>query len=106
MEYYNRVAAQHPEFEIIFFSLDKSATAMEEYMRETNMPWPAIDYQKLKEKEVLKKNAGDGIPSLVLVDQTGKLLSSTYAGKEFLGPGKVLDDLDRIFAGNSVAQAH
>ena len=101
VEYYNRVAAQHPEFEIIFFSLDKSESAMEAYMRETNMPWPAIDYQKLKEKELLKKNAGDGIPSLVLVDQTGKLLSSTYAGSQYLGPAKVLADLDAIFAGNS-----
>jgi nucleoredoxin len=102
VEYYNRVAAQHPEFEIIFFSLDKSESAMEAYMRETNMPWPAIDYQKLKEKELLKKNAGDGIPSLVLVDQTGKLLSSTYAGSQYLGPAKVLADLDAIFAGNSL----
>ena len=101
VEYYNRVVAQHPEFEIIFFSLDKSESAMEAYMRETNMPWPAIDYQKLKEKELLKKNAGDGIPSLVLVDQTGKLLSSTYAGSQYLGPAKVLADLDAIFAGNS-----
>ena len=101
VEYYNRVKDQHPEFEIIFFSLDKSEPEMEAYMRETNMPWPAIDYQKLKEKEVLKKSAGDGIPSLVLVDQAGKLLSSTYAGAQYLGPAKVLADLDAIFAGNS-----
>lgn len=101
VEYYNRVKDQHPEFEVIFFSLDKSEPEMEAYMRETNMPWPAIDYQKLKEKEVLKKSAGDGIPSLVLVDQAGKLLSSTYAGAQYLGPAKVLADLDAIFAGNS-----
>jgi nucleoredoxin len=102
VEYYNRVAAQHPEFEIIFYSLDKSESAMEAYMREANMPWPAISYQKLKEKEMLKKSAGEGIPSLVLVDQTGKLLSSTYAGAQYLGPAKVLADLDTIFAGNSL----
>ena len=98
VEYYNRVAPQHPEFEVIFYSFDKSATAMEAYMRETNMPWPAIDYQKLADKEVLKKSAGDGIPSLVLVDETGKLISSSYAGKQYLGPAKVLADLDAIFA--------
>ena len=104
VEYYNRVAAQHPEFEIIFFSLDKSESAMEAYMRQDNMPWPALDYKKLKEKEALKKNAGDGIPSLVLVDQTGRVLSSSYAGSEYLGPAKVLADLDAIFAGNSPAK--
>jgi nucleoredoxin len=109
VEYYNRVAPQHPEFEVIFFSFDKSATAMEAYMRETNMPWPAIDYQKLPDKERLRRNAGDGIPSLVLVDQTGKVISSSYAGSQYLSPGKVLGDLDAIFAGNTpakVAQSH
>ena len=109
VEYYNRVAPQHPEFEIIFYSFDKSATAMEAYMRETNMPWPAIDYQKLPDKGVLKKSAGDGIPSLVLVDNMGKLISSSYAGKQYLGPAKVLADLDAIFAGTApakVAQGH
>jgi len=109
VEYYNRVAPQHPEFEIIFYSFDKSATAMEAYMRETNMPWPAIDYKKLADKGVLKKSAGDGIPSLVLVDNMGKLISSSYAGKQYLGPAKVLADLDAIFAGTApakVAQGH
>jgi nucleoredoxin len=105
VEYYNRVAPQHPEFEVVFFSFDKSASAMEGYMRETNMPWPAIDYQKLPGKEVLKKNAGDGIPSLVLVDSTGKVISSTYAGTQYLGPAKVLGDLDAIFAGGAARQA-
>ncbi|MDQ2824991.1 MAG: hypothetical protein M3R29_06050, partial [Verrucomicrobiota bacterium] len=101
VEYYNRVAPQHPEFEIIYFSLDKSASAMEAYMREAGMPWPAIDYQKLQAKEVLKKNAGEGIPGLVLVDATGKMISSSYAGSKYLGPGKVLGDLDAIFANNA-----
>ncbi|MDQ2824325.1 MAG: hypothetical protein M3R29_02645 [Verrucomicrobiota bacterium] len=101
VEYYNRVAPQHPEFEIIYFSFDKSASAMEAYMRESSMPWPAIDYQKLPAKEVLKKNAGEGIPSLVLVDATGKMISSSYAGSKYLGPGKVLGDLDAIFANNA-----
>jgi nucleoredoxin len=100
VEYYNRVAPQHPEFEIVFYSFDKSAADMEAYMRVTSMPWPAIDYQKLEEKKMLTTNAGDGIPSLVLCDQTGKILSTSYAGKQYLGPAKVLADLDAIFAGN------
>ena len=99
VEYYNRVATQHPEFEIVFVSFDKSQFAMETYMREANMPWPAIDFQKLKGKDAIRKYAGDGIPCLVLVDATGKVISSTYAGAQYLGPAKVLSDLDAIFAG-------
>jgi nucleoredoxin len=107
VDYYNRVATQHPEFEIVFVSFDKSQFAMETYMREANMPWPAIDFQKLKGKDAIRKYAGDGIPCLVLVDTTGRVISSTYAGAQYLGPAKVLGDLDAIFAGrvlDNVAQ--
>jgi nucleoredoxin len=99
VEYYNRVATQHPEFEIVFVSFDKSQFAMETYIREANMPWPAIDFPKLEGKDAIRKYAGNGIPCLVLVDATGKVISSTYAGAQYLGPAKVLSDLDAIFAG-------
>ena len=99
VEYYNRVATEHPEFEIVFVSFDKSQFAMETYMREANMPWPAIDFPKLQDKDAIRKYAGNGIPCLVLVDATGKVISSTYAGAQYLGPAKVLGDLDAIFAG-------
>jgi nucleoredoxin len=98
VEYYNRVAPQHPEFELVFFSFDRSNYAMETYMREASMPWPAIDYQKLEGKEAIKKYAGKGIPCLVLLDSTGKVISDSFAGSQYLGPGKVLTDLDAIFA--------
>src|SRR6202022_3853044 len=84
VDYYNRVAAQHPEFEIVFYSLDKSPFAFETYMREANMPWPAIDYAKLKGKEALAKSAGDGIPSLVLVDSSGMWTAPAPPGDKTL----------------------
>jgi nucleoredoxin len=98
VDYYNRVAPQHPEFELIFFSFDRSNYAMQNYMRETKMPWLAIDYQKLESKGAIKKYAGSGIPCLVLLDSTGRVISDTFAGSQYLGPGKVLADLDTIFA--------
>jgi nucleoredoxin len=101
VDYYNRVAAQHPEFEIVFYSLDKSSFAFETYMREANMPWLAIDYAKVKGKEAIGKNAGDGIPSLVLVDSAGNVISSSHSGSQNFGPQKVLADLDAIFAGKA-----
>lgn len=105
VDFYNRVAPQHPEFEIIFVSFDRSQFAMETYMRETNMPWPAIDYPKVASKEAIRKYVGDGIPCLVLLDATGKVVSDSFAGKQYLGPGKVLTDLDAIFAGNVAGTA-
>jgi nucleoredoxin len=105
VDYYNRVAAAHPEFEVVFVSSDRSAPAMEEYMRDTKMPWPAVKYEKIAEKEELKKYAGSGIPCLVLVDASGKVISDSYAGKTYLGPSKVLRDLDQLFAGRAAAAA-
>jgi nucleoredoxin len=99
VDYYKRVSPEHPEFEVVFFSSDKSQYAMEKYMRDENMPWPAIDFTKLKDKAALKKNAGDGIPSLVLVDSSGNVISSSYSEGKYIGPQKVLADLDSIFAG-------
>ena len=57
----------------------------------------AVDFPKLKEKAVLQKNAGNGIPALVLVDQTGNMISTSESG----GPQKVLNELDGIFAGKA-----
>ncbi|HEY6071181.1 MAG TPA: thioredoxin-like domain-containing protein, partial [Chthoniobacterales bacterium] len=101
VEYYKRVAPEHPEFEIVFYSSDRSQYAMEKYMLDESMPWLAIDFAKLKDKEVLKNNAGNGIPSLVLVDSNGNVISSTYADGKFRGPEQVLADLDAIFAGKA-----
>jgi nucleoredoxin len=98
VEYYNRVASQHPEFEIVFVSRDRSPFGMETYMRDTQMPWPAIDFQKLPGKEALKKYGGESIPCLVLLDASGRVISDTYAGKDYVGPEKVLADLNAIFA--------
>jgi nucleoredoxin len=99
VDYYKRVSAEHPEFEIVFYSHDRSAADFENYMRETNMPWLAIDFTKLKGKDALTKDAGRGIPSLVLLDSMGNLISGSYNGSQYLGPQHVLADLDNIFAG-------
>ena len=104
-EYYNRVAKQHPEFELIFFSSDRSQFGMDTYMKENKMPWPAVAYTKRDTKEALKKYAGKGIPCLVLVDAQGNVLSHSYNGEEYIGPEKVIADLDKFFAQTAVAQA-
>ena len=102
-EFYNRFAPQHPEFETIFISEDHSPFGMETYL--SKMPWPAIEFAKLPNKEALKKYAGDAIPCLVVVDASGKVLFDTYAGKNRLGPEQVLAALETNFAKGPVAAA-
>jgi nucleoredoxin len=99
VEFYNRNAAQHPEFEIVLVSFDKSPFGMETFIRDSQMPWPAIDFAKLPGKaSSLRKYSGESIPCLVVVDAAGSVISDTYAGKNYLGPEKVIGDLAAIFA--------
>ncbi len=95
VQFYNRVKKNHPEFELVFCSSDKSQSAMVGYMKEARMPWPVIDYEK---RFVLKKYGGNGIPNLVVLDADGKVVMSSYVGGEYVGPQKVLADLDRKFS--------
>ncbi len=109
VDYYNQVEPQHPEFEIIFVSCDRSRFNWETYMRDNKMPWPAIDYDQLSGLGNLRQIGGSGIPSLVLLDATGHILSSSFEGDNYLGPQKVLADLQKIFAGGAntpLAQTH
>ena len=109
VDYYNQVEPQHPEFEIVFVSCDRSRFNWETYMRDAKMPWPAIDYDQLSGLGNLRQVGGSGIPSLVLLDATGHVLSSSFDGDNYLGPQKVLADLQKIFADGAstpLAQTH
>jgi nucleoredoxin len=102
--YYNKNAAAHPEFEVLLVSDDKSAAAMEGYMREEQMPWPAVTFDKIAGNEALRKYAGAAIPCLVVVDDTGKVIFDTYAGQNYRGPEAVLTELDQLFASKGPGQ--
>src|SRR6266513_6483798 len=102
--YYNQIAHDHPEFEILYVSSDKSAEGMATYMRASGMPWPAIEYGKVANVPGLQRYAGRGIPDLVIVDASGKVLADSFVGGKYVGPGRVLDDLNAIFARASSPQ--
>jgi nucleoredoxin len=96
VDYYNRVAVAHPEFELIFVSSDRSRFGWETYIRETKMPWLAIDYDQLGDLAGIKQLGGRSIPSLLVLDAGGHIVASTYDGEKYLGPQNALDALDGI----------
>jgi hypothetical protein len=99
VDYYNQVAPRHPEFEIIFFSADRSAFAMEDYISQTNMPWPAIAFDKRSGKAGgIQQSLVREIPHLILADSTGKILSDS--GNDQPNLDKVMIDLEKVLAGN------
>ena len=98
VEYYNRVATAHPEFELIFVSADRSRFAWETYISETKMPWLAVDYDQRGELTDVRKLGGDSIPSLVVLDSDSRIIANSYDGIKYLGPQNALAALDQIFA--------
>ena len=99
IDYYNRVIPRHPELEVVFFSVDRSAFAMEDYMSKTSMPWPALAYDKRDGKAgAIQGSLVRQIPQLILAEASGKILSDSAADPA--GLDKVLAETDKVLAGN------
>ena len=94
VDFYNRIKPANPNFELIFVSQDNSEKEMEAYMRVDKMPWPALSYRKASGKHPMNDYAGPGIPCLVLIDDKGKVLSHSYEGANYVGPSKVMNDIE------------
>lgn len=103
VEWYKTNKAAHQDFELIFVSSDHSEKEMEGYMAEAGMPWPALDYGKKKNNKSVTKLAGRGIPCLVFLDAEGNVLSNSYEGTNYVGPNKVLADIEKTLKAGGVA---
>jgi len=98
ISYYRQLKQQYPEFEVVFVSADRSAGDMLSYMRDDRMPWLAMKYDEAQQESELRRYCGPGIPCLVLVDPQGRVLSDSFEGDNYVGPGKVLQDAARLLA--------
>jgi nucleoredoxin len=92
--FYNQTKPKHPNFEIIFVSNDRSEQDMIQYMQETGMKWTAVPFKAIPFTS-LKEYAQRGIPNLVFLDKTGKVISSCYVEGKFQGPAAVLDEMSK-----------
>ncbi len=95
VEWYEQHLSRRGDFEVIFVSRDRSEQELTDYMREYKMPFPAVDYSRLR-RNALASFAGPGIPCLVLLDPDGTVLSHSYVDGQYLGPSKVLRDLEKL----------
>lgn len=98
VEWYNKFKPAHPYFELVFVSSDRSAEAMQEYIKGDNMPWPAVAFDKAR-SEAFAKFSSDGIPYLVLVDADGKPLTA-LPDNEWQSPAEVLQKIESIVGGS------
>ena len=92
--FYNHFNRSHPNFELIFVCVDRSEGDMENYMRNDEMPWPAVGYNYLHSVPLgLNKFNSNLIPTLILTDSDGRILSDTTVNGSYQGPEHVIDDI-------------
>ena len=96
VEWYRQRKISYDNFDIIFVSNDRSPDAMKQYMNVDKMDWPALRYRDAFSSNPLRKYAGRGIPCLVLLDESGSVIASSYQNGQYLGPEYVLQEMDRL----------
>lgn len=67
-------------FEVVFVSLDNGAAEMFDHMRARGMPWLALPHSRAKAETLAQRFAVAWIPSLVILDSRGAVV--TTAGRE------------------------
>ncbi|MFT3763333.1 MAG: thioredoxin-like domain-containing protein [Pseudoxanthomonas sp.] len=77
--------------EVVYVSLDESEREMRRTMRSQRMPWPAIDYRRLRSLPAIRALGGLGPPNLVLVDRRGEVLASGWMDRRYTGMKPVLE---------------
>ncbi len=94
VKWYN---ADHKDYEVVFVSSDKNNEKMLKYMSETKMPWVGTVKGSDAEKALQKFQNGRGIPCLILLDENGKRISSSYNDQgKYTGPATAYKHLQTL----------
>jgi|GEM_PF-975434 len=80
----------YDNFELIFASWDHGKKSQYKYMKEEQMPWPALKFGTHERFSTIKALQGKGIPCLVMVDREGRIMHHSYQGENYVGPSQVL----------------
>lgn len=79
------------DFEVVFVSSDKSAAEMKGYMAETGMKWPAVKYGSAPANALKQKFNIRGIPTLVVLSPSGKIINPNGRQDVQTSPDTCLD---------------
>ncbi|MGN1360385.1 MAG: thioredoxin-like domain-containing protein [Kiritimatiellia bacterium] len=89
---YKQIQKRHAnQFELVFVSLDRSEGAMFDYMKETQMPWLAVPFPTLKQLNPASAYRVQGIPTLLILDKKGNLITRNGRGDIQVKGAKAFD---------------
>ncbi len=89
---YNEMKAAGKPFEIVFASSDRDEKAMFNYMKETSMEWTAIPHGDAHKETLSKRFSVKGIPTFVILDETGALITKNGRGAIMSKGADAFDD--------------
>jgi len=95
VSYYNNYGGGN-RFEILFVSCDHNEAEMTNYMKIAEMPWVGVTWGCRGRSSIEKRYCGPGIPCLVMLNEQDEVISDSYVGEKYVGPMKVLADLDAL----------
>lgn len=74
VKFYRKVAKKS-NLELVFVSSDKKDADMMNYMKKYGMPWLAIPFNDQARAKLKSEFKVNGIPALIILDSTGKVIS-------------------------------
>jgi nucleoredoxin len=89
VDFYNKTAESHDDFEIVFISGDKNGKAMTKYLHK--MPWLAMPFNREKGSGVFQKFGVRGIPSLIVLDEKGEVVDASARAAVTDAPDEAYD---------------
>lgn len=96
VKFYDESKPKSDEFEVILITSDDDEAAMENYASGSKMNWPHLKLSMVDGFRAKFQHPGGGIPNLVLTDLEGKIIKSSYEGKNYMGPDVVLEHLKKL----------
>lgn len=91
-------AKDHPRVVTVLMSNDQKDADMRSYMKEEEMPWPAMPLATLKQTPIFLTQSAGYIPHMVVLDRHGKVLASSVENGQYVGPDRALKKLEALLA--------
>ncbi len=76
--------------EVVYISLDESDSEARRDMLAQHMPWPAVAPRRLRSLPAVRSVGGLATPNIVLINRSGEVLASGWAGRRYDGVKAVL----------------
>jgi thiol-disulfide isomerase/thioredoxin len=87
---------RNADFEVVLVSSDQSPNAMLAYMREAQMPFTAVPYERVEGSQLKARYGRSGIPHLVVVDRQGEVVVGSVGDEPRVSPLQVLQEFREL----------